>query len=320
MHMSDALVSPVVGLSAAALSVAAIAYSVYKIKKDAFSEKKTAIMGVSAAFVFAAQMINFTIPVTGSSGHIGGGILLAGLLGGFPALLAMTALLLIQCLIFADGGLLALGCNILNLGVIPCLVIYPLVFKPIINNRLSAKRLSVAAIISAILALQLGALGVVAETSLSGITALPFTDFLLLMQPIHLIIGAVEGIATATILVFIYKMRPEIFTHEKTDFKVKNVIISIFISALILGGGISYFASTNPDGLEWAVEKIAPEHEAEAVIKVPAVMPDYAISENENTTGLAGIIGSIVTLVLAGGVSFVITKTRKKTEGTNDSD
>ena len=104
MHMADALLSPVVGTTMLAVSAAAVAYSAAKVQKDELSEKKLPIMAVSGAFVFAAQMINFTIPATGSSGHIGGGILLAAMLGAFPSMLSIAAVLIIQCLFFADGG------------------------------------------------------------------------------------------------------------------------------------------------------------------------------------------------------------------------
>ena len=91
-------------------------------------------MGVMGAFVFAAQMINFTIPGTGSSGHIGGGILLCLILGQYPAFLSLCSVLIIQCLFFGDGGLLALGCNIFNMGVLPCFIAYPLIAKPIFTE------------------------------------------------------------------------------------------------------------------------------------------------------------------------------------------
>ena len=103
MHMSDALLSPAVGGAMYAVSAVSIAYAVQKVKKDDLGEKNLPMMAVAGAFTFAAQMINFTIPGTGSSGHIGGGILLAGLLGGTPAVVTLTAVLLIQCLFFADG-------------------------------------------------------------------------------------------------------------------------------------------------------------------------------------------------------------------------
>ena len=185
MHMIDALVSPAVGGIMYAASAAATAVSVNKIKKMPDAEKKLPVMAVSGAFVFAAQMINFTIPGTGSSGHIGGGILLAALLGEGPAFLAIAAVLLIQCLFFADGGLLALGANIFNMGVIPCLLVYPLLFRCIMKKK-SRGRLIGASFASAVVSLQLGAFAVVLETVCSGITQLPFWNFVLLMQPIHL--------------------------------------------------------------------------------------------------------------------------------------
>ena len=226
MHMADALVSPAVGVTMAAVSVGAIAYSVVKMKKEEdFDEKKIPLMAVSGAFVFAAQMINFTIPGTGSSGHIGGGILLAALLGPYPALLTISAVLLIQCLFFADGGLLALGCNIFNMGIIPCLFAYPLIFKPIAGKVLSNGRIMAASVFAVVIGLQAGAFGVVLETSASSVTALPFGTFLLLMQPIHLAIGTVEGIVTGMVLVFVRSMRPEILKSSSEKKSLGGVSI-----------------------------------------------------------------------------------------------
>ena len=116
MHMADALVSPAVAGAAAAVSVTLLAVSARKIKRTD-SEKIVPLMGVMGAFVFAAQMINFTIPGTGSSGHIVGGILLGAILGPWAAFLTLASVIVVQCLIFADGGLMALGCNLLNMGV-----------------------------------------------------------------------------------------------------------------------------------------------------------------------------------------------------------
>ena len=104
MHMSDALLSPTVGLTMCAVSAGALAVSAARVQRSQLTRQKLPMMAVGGAFVFAAQMINFTIPGTGSSGHIGGGILLATLLGGGPALLALAAVLVVQCLFFADGG------------------------------------------------------------------------------------------------------------------------------------------------------------------------------------------------------------------------
>ncbi|CCX75410.1 cobalamin (Vitamin B12) biosynthesis CbiM protein [Dorea sp. CAG:105] len=225
MHMSDALLSPVVGGAMYAVSAVSIAYAVQKVKKDELGEKNLPMMAVAGAFTFAAQMINFTIPGTGSSGHIGGGILLVGLLGGTPAVVTLTAVLLIQCLFFADGGLLALGANIFNMGVIPCLFVCPLIFRPILRKGVTHKRIMIASVVSCVVGLQLGAFCVVLQTLTSGVTELPFHTFVLLMQPIHLAIGFVEGIITAGILNFVYQMRPEILTDvlERLEKPVERI-------------------------------------------------------------------------------------------------
>jgi cobalt/nickel transport system permease protein len=330
MHMADALISPAVGGAAWALSAAAVGYSTVKIKNE-LGDKKVPLMAVAGAFVFAAQMINFTIPATGSSGHIGGGILLSGLLGGFPALLTIAAVLVIQCLFFADGGLLALGCNIFNMGVIPCLVVYPLIFKPIVKGGYTVKRISAASILSAVAGLQIGAFGVVLETLVSGITALPFGAFVVLMQPIHLAIGIVEGIITAAVLDFVFAMRPEILETSgagvslPAGIPVKKVLIALGIAALIVGGVLSIFASAYPDGLEWSMEGVAGTAEleaegpafrgAEAVQGATAFMPGYGFPSDEEGsaagTAVAGIAGSLLTCALAGLAGLVIWRVKK---------
>lgn len=333
MHMADALLSPVVGTTMCGLSVTAIAYSVAQIKKDDLCEKKVPVIGVMGAFVFAAQMINFTIPATGSSGHIGGGILLAAILGGFPALLSISAVLIIQCLFFADGGLFALGCNIFNMGVIPCLAIYPLIFKPLIKKETTVSRITIASVAAVVIGLQIGAFGVVLETQLSGITELPFSTFVILMQPIHLAIGFIEGIITAAILCFVHKMRPEIMESTfdrkaiKSSVPMRNILISLSVVTLLVGGGFSLFASSYPDGLEWAMEKVAGTTELEikdsvingaaSIQEKTAVMPDYDFKDAEEEsseigTTVAGIVGSVFTFLLAVISVFIISFIKKK--------
>ena len=168
MHMADALISPEVGGIMWAVSGGALLYSAHKMEKT-LDDFKVPLMGVMGAFIFAAQMINFTIPGTGSSGHICGSILLAVLLGPYAALIVVSSVLLVQALIFADGGLLALGCNIFNMGVLPAIIAYPLIYKTIAGRNPSGKRLWLAAVTASTVGLQLGALGVVIETCSSGI-------------------------------------------------------------------------------------------------------------------------------------------------------
>src|SRR4030043_1140220 len=149
MHMSGALISPAVAGALWAAAAGLTAFSAKKLKKN-LDEHKVPMMGVLGPFIFAAQMINFTIPATGSSGHLGGGMILALLLGPYAAFLVMASVLTIQALFFADGGLLALGCNIFNLGFFPCFIAYPLIYKKIVGNKKTKMRISIASILSAI--------------------------------------------------------------------------------------------------------------------------------------------------------------------------
>jgi len=334
MHMADALLSPAVGGIMLAASAGAIAYSAYKCKDD-LDEKKIPLMGVMGAVIFAGQMINFTIPGTGSSGHIGGGILLAALLGPFPAFLAITAVLLIQALFFADGGLLALGANVWNMGFYSCLLIYPLVFKPLVKKGLTPSRIMVASICSVVLALSLGAFSVVLETLASGITELPFAAFVALMTPIHVAIGLVEGIVTGGILVFVYKMRPELLEssleNKKIDsgLSIKKVSVMLLVFAVVLGAGFSLFASANPDGLEWAMNGVAGTSELEAFDAVheslgsiqenTAFLAGYGFKSagEEGSiagTSVSGLVGGSITLLLAGGTGYLIYAIKRKKE------
>ena len=331
MHMADALLSPAVGIFMMLVSAAMIVYSLYKLKQEGLDDKKIPMMAVMGAFVFAAQMINFTIPGTGSSGHICGGILLAAMLGPYAGLLVLAVVLIIQCLFFGDGGLLALGCNIFNLGI-ACLVFYPLIFKPIIKRGLTPVNVTIASLLAVVIALQVGAFSVVLETVVSGITELPFTEFVLLMQPIHLAIGIVEGIITAGVLLFVYSARPELIENASSGKTLGNVSIKkvgtvLLVAALLVGGGLSLFASSYPDGLEWSMEGVAGTTELERegsiyemaanILDVTAFMPDYGFkSDGEDGSALgtttAGLVGSVIVLLIAAGIGYAVYSVSKK--------
>lgn len=125
MHLGNSVICPVTGIP----MIAAMGFAAFRaFKKAKINFKKEQILPTIAltSLVFGLQMINFTIPYTGSSGHIVGGLLLAALLGPYVGFLAICAILLVQALFFADGGLMALGCNIFNMGFLACFVAYPL--------------------------------------------------------------------------------------------------------------------------------------------------------------------------------------------------
>ncbi|MBM3335509.1 energy-coupling factor ABC transporter permease, partial [Candidatus Sumerlaeota bacterium] len=172
MHMADALLSPAVGGAFAVISGGLIAYCARRVGRES-DERQVPLMGILGAFVFAAQMVNFAIPGTGSSGHLSGGMLLAILLGPYAAFLVMASVLVVQALIFLDGGILALGTNIFNLGVWPCFLGL-LLYRAISGRNGSAWRQCLATLIAVVVSLELGALGVVVQTLLSGRVSLWF--------------------------------------------------------------------------------------------------------------------------------------------------
>ncbi|MDD2337393.1 MAG: energy-coupling factor ABC transporter permease [Geobacteraceae bacterium] len=343
MHMADALLSPAVGGTMWAASAGTIAYCSTRLRSR-LDDRKVPLMGVLGAFIFAAQMINFSIPGTGSSGHLGGGLLLAILLGPQAAFLTIASVLVVQALFFADGGLLALGCNIFNLGFFPAFIAYPLIYKKIAGTNPGRIRLAVGAIVAAVAGLQMGAFGVVLETTLSGVSSLPFTTFLALMLPIHLAIGIVEGLVTATVLSFVYKARPEMLVESPISpqglLRPARVLLLGFLAAtLLVSGMLSWYASAHPDGLEWAIAKVTGKEEiAEPESGIfPALaslqqktsfFPDYSLpgpakapvleagehgvaasaSAVDLGTSAAGIIGSLLTLAIASLVAFLLRK------------
>ncbi|MCX8001715.1 MAG: energy-coupling factor ABC transporter permease [Anoxybacillus mongoliensis] len=321
MHMADALISPAVGVAMWGATAGIASYSLKKLNIEA-DEKKLPLMGVLGAFVFAAQMINFAIPGTGSSGHLGGGLLLAALLGPYAAFLTLSVVLFIQALFFADGGLLAFGCNVLNLGFYTCFIAYP-VYKRLIRRT----NIWLASIIAAVVGLQLGAFSVVVQTLLSGKVELPFTTFTLFMQPIHLAIGIVEGIATAAIISFVMKTKPELSTTIETP--INRLVGTLGLLALMIGGIFSSIASSKPDGLEWSVfhaigtdelrATTAVHHALERLQQSLALLPDYNLKGGGTSIGwldigtsISGIIGTFIVAVAIMAPYIIIKKWRKE--------
>jgi len=344
MHMADALISPAVGGTLLAVSVGLIGYSSKKIKDDV-DTNVIPLMGVIGAFIFVAQMINFTIPMTGSSGHIVGGILLSILLGPYAAFITVASVIIIQAFFFADGGLLAIGCNIFNMGFFPCFICYPLIYKNIIRAGINSKRIIIASILSAVVGLQLGSFFVVAETFLSGISELPFNTFLLLMQPIHLAIGIIEGVATSAVILFIYKAQPELVLENKSfNISYKKFIIAFITITVIIAVGLTRYASSLPDGLEWSILKTSGSTELENpdndiyskledIQSKTSFLPEYNFRGAENTsnetdnsflfsedtgTVISGIIGGFFVLLFAVSIGFFIKIIKRYRTGYNN--
>ncbi len=339
MHMADALLAPQVAATMYALSGTAAGISIWKLKKED-DPQKLPVMAVSAALVFAGQMINYTIPGTGSSGHMCGGMMLSALLGPYAGFLSMIVILAIQCLFFADGGLMALGANIWNMAFYGCFIGYFVIWRMIMHSKWFGAgkkgirgRITAASLIGCIVTLQLGAFSVVLETSASGITELPFGAFVALMQPIHLAIGLVEGLITAAVLNFVYSSRPELLCEvnvaeeDRGKGSVRTTVLVLAVTALVVGGGLSLLASSNPDGLEWALfgneeegyaQNMGLDEEqfgvsstaadrAESIQEKTSFLPDYAFKGSDSAAGtsVSGVVGSVIVAAIAAAICVI---------------
>jgi len=354
MHMTNELLSVPVALATLALAAAVVAIAARRTERGV-QESRIPLMGVMGAFVFAAQMINFTLPgMPGTSGHLGGGVLLAILLGPSAAVVTMTAILLVQCLVFQDGGLLALGCNIINLGVIPCLLgswIYGVALGS--TAKAAAWRQYLAAWLACIAGVTAGAAMVPLEAALSGVLQIPVRQFLGVMVGVHLVVALCEGAVTFAAIAYLRFVRPELLGLPTVDASPSTrrpgygaVAASFLVTALLLAGIVSWFASALPDGLEWSYKDRRYETAAENVRntspvvtavdrwqrkwslmsdysrreaplgQLPAVGTNFADDEKSpawpNLDGwrsLAGVLGTIVTLGILFGVSRIMQRT-----------
>ncbi len=334
MHMSDSLLSPAVGGAFWLAAGGMISYSARKIaeEKDA---SKTALMGVAGAFIFAAQMINFAIPGTGSSGHLGGGLILAVLLGPYRAFITLASVLVIQCLFFADGGLLALGCNIFNLAFFPAFIAYPYIYRTITGKADSRTRLAAGCMTAAMAGLLMGAFSVVIQTTISGISDLPFTTFMLFMLPIHFAIGIVEGIATFFVLSYVRQVQPGILhIHEEKWHPSRHILATFAVAAMLIGGVVSLYASSCPDGLEWSITKATGKEELNqkdggiqkflgTIQEKLAFLPDYSFKRyskeeskysEEIGTSASGLIGALMVFTLAGFAGLILRGRLRRTQ------
>ena len=285
MHLGNSIICPVTGIPMI-VAMGATAIWAFKKARTDFTKEKILPTVMLTALVFGIQMINFSIPTTASSGHIIGAILLSALLGPYVAFLSMCSILLVQSLFFADGGILALGCNIFNMGFLACFVAYPIVYK-VFKNKV------VGSIFASIVALQLGSLAVAVESAISG-SITNMAMFTSLMCSIHLAISVIEGIVTAGIVA----------VAQKTNLsKMFSYITGGF--ALVLAGFISNYASTKPDGLEWSLLNMSDSFVAQTQGQI------YAISEAIQTktavlTSIPSIYANLIGLLAVTIIAYLM--------------
>jgi len=209
MHIPDGFLTANTGVPTWLISMGGIGYCL-KRATQLLKERMVPLMGVMAAFIFAAQMLNFPV-AGGTSGHLVGGVLAAVLLGPYAGAIAVTVVLIAQCLIFQDGGLTTLGANILNMALVGALggyLIYSIVRKIISGNRGIVAASALAAWLSIVVSSSLCAV----ELALSGTS--PLKIALPAMAGIHALIGVGEAIITSLVIGFLLKVRPDLI-YEK---------------------------------------------------------------------------------------------------------
>jgi cobalt/nickel transport system permease protein len=292
LHIPDGFLNIAVSLVFWLFTVIFVAASIQKTNQ-ALREKQVPLMGIMAAFIFAAQMLNFPV-AGGTSGHFLGGALAAIVLGPWAGILVMTAVIALQALLFQDGGLLVMGANIFNMGILTAVIGFGL-YRSVAKQSLPV-RLGVAGI-AAWLSTMASALITALQLWLSGTSVLQIV--IPAMLGVHALIGLGEAIITVAALAFIERARPDLLNAEKTAEQGGNnwILGGVFVS--IVAVLLSPFASGDPDGLERVAEDLG---FIEAGQSAPyQILPDYTVpffGETAFSTVLAGIIGAMVTLGL----------------------
>lgn len=301
MHIPDGFLANRLALSLDVISGAGIMYAARMAKVD-YSNRMVPIMGVLGAFVFAAQMLNFPI-LGGTSGHLIGGSLLAILLGPLAGSLTMATVIIAQALFMQDGGLVALGANIFNIGTVTCLSGYA-VFKLIVGSADSGKRLLWAGFFAGWFSLMISAACCALEMGLSG--AIPLRAGLTTMLGYHAIVGIVEGTLTAGVLSFLKKVRPDLMELDGSrKFGIAEWIGAILFVAIPLGILIAAGSSSFPDPLQKLLEA------------APMLQNGAAGGENifSSARYLDSIIKAIIFLLLIGLVVLINWITRRRKSG-----
>jgi len=302
MHIPDGFISPPVAAATGVASVAALGIALTR-SRDAFGIKHAPILGLTTAFIFAAQMINFPV-AGGTSGHLLGGTLAAIILGNPGAgTICIATVLIIQAVLFADGGITALGANIFNMAVVGVWVGWSLTqtLQRLFGGYRS--RLPLAAGIAAAVSVVVAAIACAVELAISG-TA-PLGLVLPAMTGVHILIGIGEGLITGGVLAYLATVRPDLLPGEQRQ--LQGWVVPVVI-VLLISGLLSLVASAWPDGLERVAENLGFINLAEQVrVAVPTPFADYSIEGlGPIGTSIAGIIGSIVCFAVAFGIAQVV--------------
>ncbi|MER6010280.1 energy-coupling factor ABC transporter permease [Streptomyces bluensis] len=338
MHVPDGFINAPVSAAAGVVAAGAVAVSLRGARRE-LDERTAPLAGLVAAFIFAAQMLNFPV-AAGTSGHLLGGALAAILVGPFTGVLCLSVVLLMQGILFADGGLTALGVNITVMGVVTAVVGYA-VFRGLVKV-LPKKRpsVTVSAFVAALLSVPAAAAAFTLVYAVGGTTDVPIGQVLTAMVGVHVLIGIGEATITALTVGAVIAVRPDLVygargltaplklrvNGELVDAPAapaqpvpvaarspRKLLLAGLVTSLLLAGFVSFYASANPDGLEKVAADKGIDAQGEDHAAGDSPLADYGvqgITDTRLSSGLAGVIGVGVTVVAGSGVFWAVRRRR----------
>lgn len=297
MHVPDGFMNVTMSAATGVISFGTL-WAYIRSAKDLIADKFIALTGMMSALIFVLQMINFPV-AAGTSGHLLGGALAVIVLGPRLGLICLSVVVIIQSLLFADGGLSALGVNVLNMAIVTSATSWFIVkywVKFIGKNRTSIISVSV---IAGILSVVFSSIAFTIQYAIGGTISIPVGTVLIAMVTTHLIIGLGEGIITALIITLLMRVRPDlVYAYDRSEENTTKVsIYGLFIILILLLSLVTPFASSSPDGLE----SVAEEFGFTQTDGVVLLLEDYgidAINNNFLSTVLSALLGVTVVAVL----------------------
>ncbi len=319
VHVPDGFLDAPTSLATAAVAAGAVAVALNRARAE-LDERAAPMAGLTAGFVLAAQMINFPVGA-GTSGHLLGGALAAVLVGPWTAMLCLTVVLLVQALLFADGGLTALGTNVTLLAVITVLVGWAATRTALAVLPRRSASVVPASFVGALVSVPVAALAFVALYELGGVAPVPLGALTAAMLGWHTLIGLVEALITAATVSAVVAVRPDLVRaadrlrpvlHLRTgdglvevpqQAPVRRGLAAVPLAvSLMLAGLVAAYASSSPDGLERVAADVGFLDRARASLTAASPLRDYAVSgvgDARLAVGLAGVAGVLVTVLLA---------------------
>jgi cobalt/nickel transport system permease protein len=320
------------------VAAAAVAVSLRGARRE-LDERTAPLAGLVAAFIFAVQMLNFPV-AAGTSGHLLGGALAAILVGPFTGALCISVVLLMQGILFADGGLTALGVNITNMAIVGVIVAY-VVFRGLVKVLPKTRRsITAASFVASVVSVPAAALAFTLLFWIGGTTDVPIGKVATAMVGVHLLIGIGEAAITALTIGAVIAVRPDLVygardLRQPLKLRVggefvdapapeaaqpvaartsrRTLWISGLVTSLVLAGFVSFYASASPDGLEKVAEDKGFAGSAEEHAGADSPLADYGVKDIDDirlSGGLAGTIGVAATLAAGTGVFWAVRRRR----------